>query len=187
MCFTTSLYSWFISLSSSLYSWFISLYPSLYSWFITMAGQLLPVVPQAPDSYMALPWSFSPKTESFTGEVKEYHDVLEGLVLAASPSGDPGTSCSYSELVMAAATSSYASATTAAHGACVGVGAQVTAASAVAVTDSPLPSTSPLTHQCNRSNKCPISAPCWAGCIEAAGSAHRVRSHSITSGYICQP
>ena len=109
MCFTTSLYSWFISLSSSLYSWFISLYPSLYSWFITMAGQLLPVVPQAPDSYMALPWSFSPKTESFTGEVKEYHDVLEGLVLAASPSGDPGTSCSYSELVMAAATSSYAS------------------------------------------------------------------------------
>ena len=98
MCFTT----W-------LYSWFISLYPSLYSWFITMAGQLLPVVPQAPDSYMALPWSFSPKTESFTGEVKEYHDVLEGLVLAASPSGEPGTSCSYSELVMAAATSSYAS------------------------------------------------------------------------------
>ena len=74
-----------------------------------MAGQLLPVVPQAPDSYMALPWSFSPKTESFTGEVKEYHDVLEGLVLAASPSGEPGTSCSYSELVMAAATSSYAS------------------------------------------------------------------------------
>ena len=76
---------------------------SLYSWFITMAGQLLPVVPQAPDSYMALPWSFSPNTKSFTGEVKEFHEVLEGLVHAASPSGAPGTSCSYSELVMAAA------------------------------------------------------------------------------------
>ena len=109
MCFTTSLYYWFISLSSSLYSWFISLYPSLYSWFITMAGHMAPVVPPAPISYMSLPWSFSPNTQSFSGEVREYHDVLEGLVRSASPAREPGYSFTYAELAEAAATSSYAS------------------------------------------------------------------------------
>ena len=105
MCFTT----WLITIRYSLYSLLVTICYSLYSSLVTMAGHMAPVVPPAPISYMSLPWSFSPNTQSFSGEVREYHDVLEGLVRSASPAREPGYSFTYAELAEAAATSSYAS------------------------------------------------------------------------------
>ena len=69
-----------------------------------------PFVPPTPGSYRQVRWHTFPGTRRLRGEARAHHQALRELIRSASPLAGPTSDYTYSDLILAASSSSIASA-----------------------------------------------------------------------------
>ena len=86
----------------------ISAPPLLYTMTPSLSGY--PFVPPTPGSYRQVRWHTFPGTRRLRGEARAHHQALRELIRSASPLAGPTSDYTYSDLILAASSSSIASA-----------------------------------------------------------------------------